>query len=93
MEIHQKTMIIDRDAWTPETEQMLLPACPDIAEVRAQVASGKALLFTLRDGDKRMLALVLRVDAVAAGHHGVIVAAAGNGEGINLTLNRCSAIA
>lgn len=81
----EKTLTIDREQWGEAVEEMLRPACSVIDEVCAQVESGKALLFVGNGEEKRMFAFVLRVDELAAGPQGVIVAAAGKGDGINLT--------
>ena len=64
---------------------MLAPACQVLDEVKRQVECGAALLFDGRRAGKRICAFVLRIDELAAGPQGVIVAAAGDGEGVNLT--------
>ena len=64
---------------------MLAPACPALDEVRRQVEQGGALLFQARRAGTCICAFVLRIDELAAGPQGVIVAAAGDGGDVNLT--------
>ena len=86
MDQEKKVLTIDLDVWGDDVEEILLPACPVMAEVRAQVSSGRAILYSIRTDGERIANFVLRVDCMASGkHQGVIVAAAGRGGELNLT--------
>lgn len=80
-----QTLTIDRVEWSADLEALLLAAADgDIDEIRLQVGQG-AQVFDVRREGKRLAAFVLRVDWLTTGPQGVVVVAAGDGEGIDLT--------
>jgi len=81
-----QTQIAIRPAvWEPDIEALVRIAAPDaVDDIRMQVDSGAASVFDVAIDGQRAAAFVLRVDHLAAGPQGVIVAAAGDGGGIDL---------
>lgn len=71
-----------------EAAELLLPgalAGASLANVRDQVESGRASLFHVLSADQVVAAFVLRVDQIEGrGPEGVIVAAAGGADGVDL---------
>lgn len=84
MEISEEKIVIDADTWSDDIEQLLAEA-GGVQDVRKQVQAGSAQLFSVWRGEKRVAAFVLRVEETAGGYEGVIVAAAGKDDQINLT--------
>lgn len=78
----QKGLIVERAGeWSPEAERLLSLACVHATpgELKGQFEAGAALFFARCDGEV-VGAYLLRVD----GSEGVIIAAAGDGRGIDL---------
>jgi len=80
--------------WTPAAEHWIAKAVrPDfLGNVRDQVEQGRSSLFHLEAGDMVVGAIVLRKDQSPVGIEGVIVAAAGQINGIDLTATCMPAI-
>jgi len=73
--------------WTPETESLIKSALATatIDDMKAQVKAG-AKLFVLTDEDAELMgAFILRVDTLAGRNEGVIVAAGGAVNGVDIT--------
>lgn len=86
------TLTIHPAEWCADSERLLGLAMvhATTGDLKFQVESGKALLFqVIREQAGTMPALVgyyvLRVDETADGCEGVLVAAAGDGAGVDLT--------
>lgn len=80
--------------WGADAER-LLPAAlagASLANVRDQVQSGRASLFHILQGDQVACAFVLRVDEREGVPEGVIVAAAGGVDGVDLVASCIPAI-
>lgn len=81
----QTQLSIRPACWDRRNEELVRMAAPDaVADIRRQVEGNTARLFAVDiDGDQ-VAAFVLRVDQFEDGPQGVIVAAAGDGGGIDL---------
>lgn len=77
------TLTIERGDWSPLAAEYVAQALPfaPVEGIAAQVESGAALLFYVREGREMVGCYVLRVE----GREGVIVAASGNCAGVDLT--------
>ncbi len=91
---HPQALTLAPAAWSEDAQRILAPACPhDLADVAAQVQAGAARLFVGTDpAGQAVLAFVLRIDQAATGPQGVIVAAAGQVPGADLTATCMPAI-
>jgi hypothetical protein len=82
-----QTLTIAPGAWCAEADRLIGQAAqhatPD--DISQQVERGGARLFYVKQGAAIVAAFVLRVDQTAHGPEGVIVAAAGKAQGIDLT--------
>lgn len=84
----EQKVIISLGEWNEETAQLVALAVQhaSLADIERQVTGGRAKLFIVSSEAGAMLgAFVLRVDELARGSEGVIVAAAGSGRDIDLT--------
>lgn len=81
-----QTLTIEPAEWDSRAEALLIDAAPfdTLAQIRAQVIEGPAVLFHVRHQAATVGAFVLRVDHTATGNEGVIVAGAGNVPGVDL---------
>lgn len=79
---------VKTSAWSEVAETYLRQAVGqyDIADLKAQHQAG-AVLFMVTDDDVPCGAYMLRIDKSAAGLEGVIIAAAGKVNGVNLIQN------
>jgi hypothetical protein len=80
-----KEITIMPGPWAESVGALLAQSGASIPDLRHQVTTGTAQLFTVQEGEIVIAAYVLRIDTLATGPQGVIVAAAGRGKGVNLT--------
>ena len=82
----QELIIRAADDWTPEAEQYIAAALStaSLDDIKRQVMYGARLFGVYRDG-AMVAAFVLRVDRQACRNVGVVVAAGGGAQGIDLT--------
>jgi hypothetical protein len=89
-----QTLTIEPGPWCAEADRLIglsvQHATP--ADIRHQVDNGGARLFHIKHGGAIVGAFVLRVDSLPGGDEGVIVAAAGNLQGVDLTASCMPAI-
>lgn len=83
---------VGADAWA--TLERLRPALDEqgLQALAHQWATGAAKLYSVRAGDLDVMAFALRVDRHPAGDEGVIMAAAGHLEGIDLVASVLPAV-
>lgn len=83
MENREKVLTIGPREWSPEASALLAQAFThgSADQLGADVVAGRAGLFAVDDGERVAALFVLRVD----GDEGVIVAAAGGVQGVDLT--------
>jgi len=81
-----KTLTIEPAEWNDQAAALLIDAAPagSLADIRAQVEDGPAVLFHVCHQGDTVGAFVLRVDHTATGNEGVIVAGAGRLAGVDL---------
>lgn len=89
-----QTLTIEPGQWGAAADRLIGLAAPfgTLSDIRAQVESGAARLFYAKHEGGIVLAFVLRVDTTANGDEGVIVAAGGDMQGIDLTASCLPAI-
>jgi len=94
MALHSQTLTIEPGPWCTESERLIglsvQHATP--ANIRHQVKTGGARLFHIKHAGTIVGAFVVRVDCLPGGDEGVIVAAAGNLPGVDLTASCMPAI-
>lgn len=74
-------------AWTPQTEAWIARALATatICDIKRQTENGAQLFEVLNESGGMVAAFVLRVDRLACRTVGVVVAAGGAAEGVDLT--------
>jgi hypothetical protein len=89
-----QTLTIEPGPWGAEADRLIglsvQHATP--ADIRHQVEHGGARLFHIKHAGTIVGAFVLRVDSLPGGDEGVIVAAAGELQGVDLTASCMPAI-
>lgn len=87
-------LTLEPGPWGAEADRLIGQAAPfgTLPDIRAQVQSGAARLFYGKHAGAIVLAFVLRVDTTATGSEGVIVAAAGDLPGVDLSASCIPAI-
>lgn len=82
----EKRLTIVSSPWTEEANGLIAQAVRPLSLicVRQQVEDGQAKLFQVLDGEKVVGAFILRVDKTATGDEGVIVAGAGQCDGVDM---------
>lgn len=80
-------MKICRGIWTPETEAFIQSALAtgELSDIKRQVENGAQLWVIVDDDAESLAAFVLRIDVLAGRNEGVVVAAGGRADGIDLT--------
>ncbi len=83
---HEKKLTLSPAEWGADADRLIGQAAPynTLPEIAAQVQDGPAKLFHLTADGAIVGAFVLRVDHTATGSEGVIVAAAGHIDGLDL---------
>jgi hypothetical protein len=83
----QKELIVEAATLDEEVTALIAQAVQhaSLADIALQVGCGVAKVFRVRDGEQVVMAFVLRVDHLAKGSEGVIVAAGGACDGVDLT--------
>ncbi len=86
----EKRLKIVSSPWTEKANGLIAQAVRPLSlvNVRRQVEDGQAQLFQVMDGKKVVGAFILRVDKTATGCEGVIVAGAGQCDGVDM-INTC----
>lgn len=86
MAVHEKELTISPAEWGADADRWIGQAAPfgSLPEIAAQVQDGPAKLFVATCNGAIVGAFVLRVDHTVTGSEGVIVAAAGHVDGLDL---------
>lgn len=89
-----QTLSLEPGAWGTDAEAWLSRTgnAGDLGEYRAQLESGAARLFYVRHEGATVGAFLLRVDTTTTGNEGVIVAAAAELAGVDMTASCLPAI-
>lgn len=82
----KKALTIVSSPWTDAANGLIAQAVRPLSliNVRQQVQDGQAHLFQVMDGEKIVGAFILRIDKTATGCEGVIVAGAGQCDGVDM---------
>lgn len=82
----QKRLTIVCSPWTDPANGLIAQAVKPLSlvNIRRQVQDGQAQLFQVLDGTRVVGAFILRIDQTATGSEGVIVAGAGQCDGVDM---------
>lgn len=91
---YPQTLTIEPGPWCADADRLigLSVQHATAADIRHQVEQGGARLFHIKHAGTIVGAFVIRVDSLPGGDEGVIVAAAGNLPGVDLTASCMPAI-